>query len=671
VGGAFGNPVKRESLSKHSQRSLVLFKIDDKSRGRLVFLLVLIVGWGGFEVKAKEQSFRIVQVSDTQPPLNQPARWERLGRLVETVNSLEPALVIFPGDITNCGSDEGFKRMKASLAGIKAPVHYLPGNHDTIVAANESEVAMSADELREKRLPRYEEYFGPARWSFEHGDLQFVGFDCTDHWPDFTGELKKWLTKAFASSNKPYKFVVTHYTHADVQNTPLGGILTSVGAVGFMHGHNHAVEAYRDKGTGRLVFSSGTGHAGVMYYDVCQDSLSCYWKPLDGEAKALGVFDLAEARAAVSRRDDVFYIKPYIQTLTPTEVTIKYYTRSASGAAVAIRSQGDKDWEKNGFSDDVVSHEMKLDNLVGGERYDYCVEVDTAEFGQVRSQVAWFTTPKADAESVTFAVDGDSRKHENKHYEIASAIAKRSGAGLDLCLHTGDLTSNGRVFAGWAREFFRPAAELLANIPLYPVLGNHELNSEHYFNFFALAGNERWYSFDRGGVHFIFLDSYSPLEPDSLQYKWLKTDLANCDSAWKVLSLHTPFFSSGPHGILEPDGKPAEKEMADLQEHILPLMEEHGVTMVFAGHDHIYERSKKGDTYFIISGGGGAPLYKVSKNLEQNPYSEILLAEHHYAIVEATVGTYDLTVYNAAGDAIDELHLSKAVPANAEQDASH
>ena len=637
-----------------------------------------LAGLDATEIKAKGQSiashsdfagagYRIVQISDTQPPPDQPGRWDKIGELVETVNSLEPAFVIFAGDITHSGTDEEFKRIAELLSGIESPVHYIPGNHDTIEPANESEAAMSAAELREERLRSYGEYFGPERWSFEHGDFQFVGFDCTDNWPDLTAGQTQWLTEALSSSKRPYKFVVTHYTHADARNKTLDQLLASVGAVGYMHGHNHAVEAYRDKGTGRLVFSSGTGSQGVMYHDVRRNSLSSFWKGLDGETEALGVFDLAEARAAVLRRADVFYIRPYIQNLTPNEVTIKYYTRSASGAAVALRGQDEDDWEKKDFPEDVASHEVKLDQLVGGTCYDYCVEVDTAEFGRVRSQVVSFETPEAEADSVTFAVYGDSRTFANEHHKIASAIAKRSEEGLDFCVHTGDITTNGRVFAGWAREFFEPAAELLARIPLYPVLGNHELDSEYYFDFFALEGNERWYSFDRGGVHFIFLDSYSPLEPDSKQYEWLKADLVNCDSVWKVMSLHTPFFSSGPHGRLNEEGKPGDKEMADLQEHILPLVEAYDVTMVFVGHDHLYERSKKGDTYFIISGGGGAPLYDVSKNLEQNPYSEVLRAEHHYAVVEASVNKFDLTVYNGVGDVIDELRLSKPVPANAEQ----
>ena len=32
--------------------------------------------------------------------------------------------------------------------------------------------------------------------------------------------------------------------------------------------------------------------------------------------------------------------------------------------------------------------------------------------------------------------------------------------------------------------------------------------------------------------------------------------------------------------------------------------------MVFSGHDHDYERSLINDVTYIVSGGGGAPLYQ-------------------------------------------------------------
>ena len=642
----------------------------------LLLIAVCLLAIGVSDILAESGDdvtrFRFVQISDTQPPLDQPGQWDKIAKLVETVNSLEPAFVLFPGDITHSGTDEESERIKQQLSSIKAPVHYVPGNHDTIWPANPSEEAMSAAELREKRLPGVRQYFGPERWSFEHGDFQFVGFDSTDNWPDLTGELKQWLVKTFDASEKPYKFVVTHYDHGWAKNQALDHILTSVGAVGYMHGHNHAVQAYRNEGSGRLAFSSGTGTSGAMYFDVCDDSLSCFWKPLDGEVETLGEFNLAEVKSAVARRGDIFHIAPYIQELQPDGVTVKWYTRVVPEAAIAFRNNEEGEWAKKSLAanrNHMVLREVKLDQLVPSKKHEYYVEVTTEEFGLVTSPIVSFETPAETAlNSTRFALYGDTRSFPNDHRKIASAIAEECANGLDFCLHTGDLTVDGRVLEGWAREFFGPAEDLMARVLMYAVLGNHEASSNYFFDFFDLPGNERWYSFDRGPVHVICLDSCSPSEPDSDQYKWLVDDLANCDSVWKVLVCHSPFFTSGPHGGLNANGKPREKPIANQQDYILPLLEEHDITMVFGGHDHLYERSKKGDIYFIVTGGGGAPLYGTTQNIEQNPYSEVAISVHHYCIVDASLNEFNLTVHNSAGDIIDKVDISKTSPVNAGQD---
>jgi len=230
---------------------------------------------------------------------------------------------------------------------------------------------------------------------------------------------------------------------------------------------------------------------------------------------------------------------------------------------------------------------------------------------------------------------------------------------LDFCIHTGDLVANGLDRDSWTREFFNPAEQLLASVPLYPVLGNHEMNSDHYFDYFNLPNNERWYSIERGPLHVICLDSYSSLQPDSEQYKWLENDIANSPTKWKIVALHTPFFSCGPHGRLGGDNTPVELEMADLRQYIMPLLEEHGVSMVFSGHDHLYERSHKAGIHYIISGGGGGPLYEVEINPEQNPYTQLLITKHHYCIVEATSDKLHLSAYDTDGKIIDNVLIEK------------
>lgn len=633
-------------------------------------MCIIVIVFSGLLTAAGESPatypFRIVQISDTQPVPGDEKAWKRTAESIDLVNDLKPDFVIFPGDITHSGTEDEYKRINDLLSKIEAPVHLVPGNHDTITPADEVEGSLPSEELRKKKLPLYHKYFGTDHWSFEYGNFLFVGFDCTQNWPKLSRQRRQWLMKTFLSSDKPYKFAVTHYTHSQTNDTMLEHLMTCAGVIGYLHGHNNVIAAYKDAATGRLVFSSGSGahidDYGVMYFDVNKDSLACFWKPVKGEARPLGLFNLEEAASAVSRRKTVLNIPPYIQQLTPTEVTIKWQTKIPSQTRLMFRKTADASWIKHILELESVLHEMKIDDLVENTQYEFSVNVNTEEFGLVKSRNLSFKTPPTESDSVTFAVYGDTRTFPLDHEKVISAMVQNVADKLDLWIHTGDLVADGLDFESWSREFFTPAQELLARVPLYPVLGNHENDSIHYFDFFNLPGNERWYSFDRGPVHFTFLDSYfSSFLPGSEQYQWLENDLANCTLNWKIVALHSPVFTSGPHGKLNDQGLPGESQIADMQTHIIPLLEKQGVTMVFSGHDHIYERSQKGSVYYIVAGGGGAPLYDTTSDQKQNPYNQVVYNKHHYCLVQATASEFNVSVYDAdvEGKILDKFGLAE------------
>ena len=102
--------------------------------------------------------------------------------------------------------------------------------------------------------------------------------------------------------------------------------------------------------------------------------------------------------------------------------------------------------------------------------------------------------------------------------------------------------------------------------------------------------------------------------------------------------------------------------MAHLRTYILPLLEQHGVNLFFAGHDHFYERSRKGDMYFVTTGGGGATLYGTEDDPAQNPYSELVVSKHHYCVVEADKTSLRLTIYDVANQIIDRIALHSDKP---------
>ena len=78
--------------------------------------------------------------------------------------------------------------------------------------------------------------------------------------------------------------------------------------------------------------------------------------------------------------------------------------------------------------------------------------------------------------------------------------------------------------------------------------------------------------------------------------------------------MNYPAYSSGLHGSVNEEGVPTEATARYARDVIVPLLEKHGVTAMFASHDHNYERSvlPSGLTC-ITTGGAGALLREKSE----------------------------------------------------------
>ncbi len=210
---------------------------------------------------------------------------------------------------------------------------------------------------------------------------------------------------------------------------------------------------------------------------------------------------------------------------------------------------------------------------------------------------------------------GDSRTNHNIHREIVNLIVNETPK---VTFHTGDLVDDGSQSDEW-NIFNDITAKLRKMAPFYPALGNHENNSQLYFDNFVLPNNEHWYSVEIDTIHFIILDSNFGISEDSKQYKWLENDLQNVNDEIKfiIIIFHHPLFSSGPH----------QEDEKGLRAILIPLFEEYNVDIIFNGHDHIYERSLYNGIYYIVSGGGGAPLYNQEN---YNAYSQLFIKTHHF-----------------------------------------
>src|SRR5687768_16502504 len=203
------------------------------------------------------------------------------------------------------------------------------------------------------------------------------------------------------------------------------------------------------------------------------------------------------------------------------------------------------------------------------------------------------------AGSVKFAIIGDSGQPGKGQTAIANQMtAWRTRFPYEFVLMTGDNLYGTERPGDYEKKFARPYKALLdGGVKFYAALGNHDDAEQRLYKHFNMNG-EKYYSFKpKGGVRFFTIDTNYV---DDKQLQWLDKELAASGSDWKIAFFHHPLYSSGEtHGS------------ADLQRELLePVFLKHGVNVVFAGHEHFYERIKpqKGIAYFTI--GSSAKLRK-------------------------------------------------------------
>lgn len=242
--------------------------------------------------------------------------------------------------------------------------------------------------------------------------------------------------------------------------------------------------------------------------------------------------------------------------------------------------------------------------------------------------------------SSPIVIYGDSRTNHQIHQKIVDEIIKVKPV---MVFHTGDLVENGLISDQWT-TFNSITSDLTKIAKFYPALGNHENNSPLYFDNFNLPNNERWYSVETDSLCFIILDSNSDCSISSEQYLWLENKLQNISEHTKfiIAIFHHPPFSTGTH----------DEDEKGLRQSIVPLFEEYGVDIVFNGHDHNYERSLYNNIYYIVSGGGGAPLRDQARTSQ---YSQLFLKTYHFCKLTLIDNKLIVEVYDIDSNLIDQF----------------
>jgi predicted phosphodiesterase len=198
--------------------------------------------------------------------------------------------------------------------------------------------------------------------------------------------------------------------------------------------------------------------------------------------------------------------------------------------------------------------------------------------------------------SVRFLVLGDAGTGERSQYEVAAQIVRwYAEFPFTFAIMLGDNIYGQERPQDFARKFERPYKPLLdAGVKFYAALGNHDDPNQRYYEPFHMDG-KRFYAFSRGAVRFFALDSNYM---DRNQLEWLERELERSSDEWKIAFFHHPLYSTGArHG-----------SEVDLRQQLEPLFVQHSMDVVFAGHEHFYERVKPQHGIHHFVSGAAAKL---------------------------------------------------------------
>jgi len=330
---------------------------------------------------------------------------------------------------------------------------------------------------------------------------------------------------------------------------------------------------------------------------------------------------------------------PYVVNVTSRTATISWLvsdndvTVRPPGNAAAIQSPS------------FHAEKTTLTGLTPNTRYEY--EVPGASGGKA----SFKTAPAANsATPFNFIAYGDNRTRPDVHQRVIYGLLAHGVP--DFILQTGDLVADGDDNSLWT-TFFGIEKDLLRQTAFFPALGNHEHNSRQFYDLFQR--DKGYYSFDWGNAHFAVINSdianVSKIESVRTAYweeetHWLEDDLkSHQTSDYRFVACHHPPFTA----VASRQGDNPHITA------LTPMLEKYNVAAGFFGHDHNYQHYLKNGIHYLVSGGGGAPLYDVDK-----PPAGITVkvaSVENFVAVSVDGKTAHVQVITIDGKVLDEFDL--------------
>lgn len=364
---------------------------------------------------------------------------------------------------------------------------------------------------------------------------------------------------------------------------------------------------------------------------------------------------------------------PYVQAVTDSSAVILWRTSGPDTPTTFRYRRVGGEWRtgkiESGAGGD---RRARLRGLSADQEFQYRVSAAGTSLGPYRFRTA---PPPGDAAPVNVLGLGDSGLGTAAQAQLADLMLEGE---WDVWLHVGDIAYPDGTDEEFTVRHFQVYRELLAELPLYPTTGNHDIRTEGgrpYDRAFEWPGRteRRYYRFRWGQALFVSLDTSSPGALDSLsdatgsQYRWLKKTLRESasDSSvhWTVVFMHHPPYSHAT-------GIAGHGSVRSLRRQLGPLFEKTGVDIVLAGHDHHYERTHPlrddevvpsgcGPVYFVTGGGGGRLF---ARSVEPGRKTAHESRRYHYLSLELRVGLARGEAVAPDGTVLDQFRLRPYEP---------
>ncbi|MGZ3420066.1 MAG: metallophosphoesterase family protein [Polyangiales bacterium] len=350
---------------------------------------------------------------------------------------------------------------------------------------------------------------------------------------------------------------------------------------------------------------------------------------------------------AAPSAEAAFVRGPYPQDLSARGASLLFELDAPHAVKLSVARGGGPTIKTTDGAKD-TAHELAISGLEPATTYDWTLSVDdgTTEKGS-------FTTAPVDDRTFTFLLYGDNRTNPYAHATLVERMQKTPG---DFLVNTGDMVYDGSQAKEWL-SFFAIEKALLRERCLFPTIGNHEIamptseGAQRYARVFRVPAPidaaERWYTFRWGSARFFVLDAQD--EFATTERAWLEKSLTEADAepglVFRFAVLHHGPYSSGLHGGNE----------SMIVTRVPELLKAHKVDLVFSGHDHAYERGDANGLRYIVSGGGGAPLYREHRN---EIYTKKFEAAYHFLSIEVAKTAVTLTTIRLDGSTIERCSLA-------------